>query len=85
MLNVPVNNFSVMLGRGHRFLGITSTFGGKYVNQRPLRPPRVNVMELDIHPVITEFLYRHLIFPFLCEHRNSDKTGPLHRLKCVLV
>ena len=27
-LNVPVNNFSVMLGRSHRFLGITSTFGG---------------------------------------------------------
>ena len=26
MLNVPVNNFSVMLGRRHRFLGITSTF-----------------------------------------------------------
>ena len=34
VLNVPVNNFSVMLGRSHRFLGITSTFlggGGKYV------------------------------------------------------
>ena len=31
MLNVPVNNFSVMLGRSHRFLGITSTFWGKYV------------------------------------------------------
>ena len=28
MLNVPVSNFSVMLGRSHRFLGITSTFGG---------------------------------------------------------
>ena len=28
MLNVPVNNFSVMLGRSHRFLGITSTFLG---------------------------------------------------------
>ena len=28
MLNVPVNNISVMLGRSHRFLGITSTFGG---------------------------------------------------------
>ena len=25
-LNVPVNNFSVMFGRSHRFLGITSTF-----------------------------------------------------------
>ena len=31
MLNVPVNKFSVMLGRSKRFLGITSTFGGKYV------------------------------------------------------
>ena len=29
MLNVPVNNFSVMLGQSHHFLGITSTFGGK--------------------------------------------------------
>ena len=54
MLNVPVNNFSVMLGRSHRFLGITSTLGGgggKYVllkdttrrpewgsNPRPLDP-----------------------------------------------
>ena len=26
--NVPVNNCSVMLGRSHRFLGITSIFGG---------------------------------------------------------
>ena len=25
--NVQVNNFSVMLGRSHRFLGISSTFG----------------------------------------------------------
>ena len=26
MFNVPVNNFSVLLGLSHRFLGITSTF-----------------------------------------------------------
>ena len=26
MLNVPVNNFSVMKGQSHRFLGITSIF-----------------------------------------------------------
>ena len=26
-LNNPVNNFSAMSGRSHRFLGITSTFG----------------------------------------------------------
>ena len=35
MLNVPVNNFSFMLGRSHRFLGITSTFffgGGEYMS-----------------------------------------------------
>ena len=43
MLNVPVNNFSVMLGRSHRFLGITSTLGGgggKYVllKDTTLRP-----------------------------------------------
>ena len=31
MLNVPVNNFSVMFGLSHSFLGITSTFWGKYV------------------------------------------------------
>ena len=31
-LYVPVNNFSVMSGRSHRFLGITSTFlGGKCI------------------------------------------------------
>ena len=28
MLNILVNNFSVMLGQSHRFVGITSTFGG---------------------------------------------------------
>ena len=28
-LYVPVNNFSVMSGRSHHFLGITSTFFGK--------------------------------------------------------
>ena len=32
MLNVPVNNFSVTLGRSHRFLGITSTFGEENVS-----------------------------------------------------
>ena len=26
-LYVPVNNFSIMSGQSHRFLGITSTFG----------------------------------------------------------
>ena len=31
ILKVPVNNFTVMLGRGHRFLGITSTLGSKFV------------------------------------------------------
>ena len=30
LLNVPVNNFSVMSGWRHPFLGITSTFG-KYM------------------------------------------------------
>ena len=30
--NVPVNNFSVMLGRSHHFLGITSTFRGVNVS-----------------------------------------------------
>ena len=29
ILNVPVNNFSVMLGRSHHFRGITSTSGSK--------------------------------------------------------
>ena len=51
MLNIPGNNFSVMLGRSHCFLGITSNFEGKYVllkdrtrrpesgsNHRPLDP-----------------------------------------------
>ena len=32
MLNVPVNNFSVMSGRSHLFLGITSTFLGVNVS-----------------------------------------------------
>ena len=32
MLNVQVNNFSVMSGRSHRFLGITSTFRGVNVS-----------------------------------------------------
>ena len=35
VLNFPVNNFSVMLGRSHCFLGITSTFGGKDTTWRP--------------------------------------------------
>ena len=32
ILYVLVNNFSVMLGRSHRFLGITSTFWGENVS-----------------------------------------------------
>ena len=51
MLNVPVNNFSVMLGRSHRFLGITSTFGGKYVMLKDTtRPPEwgLNPRPLDL-------------------------------------
>ena len=35
MLNVPVNNFSVMLGRNHRFLGINIFFGGGGGVDRP--------------------------------------------------
>ena len=31
-LYIPVNNFSVMLGRSHRFLGFTSTFRGVNVS-----------------------------------------------------
>ena len=40
-LNVPVNNFSVMLGRSHRFLGITSTLaqGHNTATQVGLEPP----------------------------------------------
>ena len=34
MLKVPVNNFSVMSERSHRFLGITSTFRGIKVSLR---------------------------------------------------
>ena len=29
LLNVPVNNFPVILGRSHRFLGIYQYFGNK--------------------------------------------------------
>ena len=32
MLNVPVNNFPVMSGRSHGFLGITSSFRGVNVS-----------------------------------------------------
>ena len=55
MLNVSVNNFPVMSGRSHRFLGITSTFRGVNVsllkdttrrrwvsNPRPLAPESAN-------------------------------------------
>ena len=43
MLNVPVNNFSVMLGRSPRVLGITSTFRGVVVQ-------RHNTAEVGIEP-----------------------------------
>ena len=32
MLNIPVNNFLVMSGQSHHFLGITSTFRGVNVS-----------------------------------------------------
>ena len=35
ILKVLVNNFSVMLGRSHRFLGITSTFGESVLGLEP--------------------------------------------------
>ena len=40
MLNIPVNNFSDMLGRSHCFVGITNIFFGKYVllKDRTQRP-----------------------------------------------
>ena len=45
-LNVPVNNFSAMSGRSHRFLGITSTFSGSnYVFDQ-----RHNTADVDIEP-----------------------------------
>ena len=46
MLNIPVNNFSVMLGRSHRFLGITSTFRGVNVFAQGH-----NIAEVGIEPL----------------------------------
>ena len=43
-LNVPVNNFSVMSGRSHRFLGITSTIRGVNLAQGH------NTAEVGIEP-----------------------------------
>ena len=44
-LNVPVNNFSVMSGQIHRFLGITCTFPGVNVTA-----PGHNTVEVGIEP-----------------------------------
>ena len=51
MLNVPVNNFSDMLGRSHHFLGFTSTFGGEYVLLKDTirRPEKRTVREYNRH------------------------------------
>ena len=45
MLNIPVNNFSVMLGQSHHFLGITSTFRGVNVSAQGH-----NMAEVGIEP-----------------------------------
>ena len=45
MLNVPVNNFSVISGWSHRFLGITSTFRGVNVSAQ-----MHNTAEVGIEP-----------------------------------
>ena len=45
LLNVPVNNLSVMSGRSHRFLGITSTFWE--VNVSCSRPQNGNLSDQD--------------------------------------
>ena len=65
-LNVPVNNFSVMLGRSHRFLGITSTFflsrgegGGKYVLLKDTtRRPELGSNPIPLDPESEELTTR---------------------------
>ena len=42
-LNVPVNNFSVISGQSHRFLGITSTFRGVTVSYRSVQSLQTHI------------------------------------------
>ena len=49
MLNVPVNNFSVMSGRNHRFPDITSTFRGVKKTVSTLEFLEVTVTRSDIN------------------------------------
>ena len=46
--NVPVNNFSVMSGRSHRFLGITSTFRGVNVSRTQQGGGRYQTPDLSL-------------------------------------
>ena len=48
MLNVPVNNFSVMLGQSHHFLGIASTQGHNTAT-RVVRKPRLLDPRSDVN------------------------------------
>ena len=68
-LKVPVNNFSVMSGRSHRFLGILSTFRGvnvsllKDTRQRKVSNPRPLAPESEALPL------GHRAPPFSKAHR----------------
>ena len=48
MINVTVNNFSVMLGRSHRFLGITSTLRGGGCFCFPCKYKSLSVLVLHV-------------------------------------
>ena len=75
MLNVPVNNFSVMSARSHRFLGITSTFWGINVSllkdttrRRLVSNPRSLAPESEAFVRVHVFMVRLLL--------SSYKSNP---------
>ena len=74
MLNIPVNNFSIMLGRSHRFLGITSTFGGKYVLLKDTtRRPEWGMNRDTSFLVMGLQRYACLTIRYISQYRVQDK------------
>ena len=82
MLNIPVNNFSDMSGRSHRFLGITSTFQGVNVFAQGhntaevgIGPPHPLASESETLPLGNRAPLAQEVIAFITYELHHEETG----------
>ena len=77
MLNIPVNNFSVMSGWSHRFLGTTSTFQGVNVFAQGHNTGEVGIEPLTSRSRVIDSTTRPPHSPKFCMSHINIRQPPV--------